>query len=179
MTGYQVGAATRLSTDHDEKLNASGGNNTFAVNVADTMALQSNKLAEHEGKLAGLTAIVQSLQSYKGFLQAAILAVGSLLFVGIGLVYSVGSANSVRLERGQEGLSSRLSVLEVKVDALPDRVSRELREVSRDLILIRGGDADSEALARRGPGKQGERPTREKVEGTDRSATPLPRDRRD
>jgi hypothetical protein len=110
-----------------------------AIDLKDSMALQANKLAEHEGKISGLTSIVTSLQSYKGFLQAAIIAVGSLLLVGIVLVYTVGSSNASRIERDVTNMSGRMATLEVKVDALPDRVSASIREVSRDLVLISQG----------------------------------------
>lgn len=108
----------------------------FSIAVKDSMALQAHKIAEHEGKIAGLTSIVQALQSYKGFLQAAIIAVGALLFAGLAILFNLQLSSGSRTEKGIDGLSTRVSTIETKVDALPVQLSREIREASRDMVLL-------------------------------------------
>lgn len=116
---------------------------SFTIDVSDSVALHANKIAEHEGKLSGLAATVGALQSYKGFLQAAILTVTGIMLAAIALVFNHQLNASSRIEKAIETTGSRISTVETKmstvetkVDALPDRVSQSIREVSRDLVII-------------------------------------------
>lgn len=133
--------ARRFET-HQPDFNFSASPN-IEILLKDTMAIQANKLAEHEGKISGLSAIVSALQSYKGFLQGIILALLALILAGFGLVINLQSSAATRIDKSVDGIAGRLSSLELRVDALPSRVSAELRETSRDLILITRSAADS------------------------------------
>lgn len=107
-----------------------------AIHIGDTMTLQAQKLAEHEGKIAGLSGTVGALVTFKGALQALTLGVSALMIGGLGIVFTSTNSASVRSEKGIESLHNRVSMLETKVDGLPGAISTELRATSRDLILI-------------------------------------------
>ena len=108
----------------------------LGIAVKDGLASQSQKIAEHEGKLAGLATAVAALVSFKGFLQAAIIGVGALLLTGIVILINNQSTSSARADKGIDGLSSRMAVVETKMDGLPGQLSREIREASRDMVIL-------------------------------------------
>ncbi len=117
-----------------------------AMMLKESMALQANKLAEHEGKIAGLSAVVSSLQSYKGFLQAAILVLFSFCLAGLALMITLQIRADSKTEATSgkfKPIEDRISNVEGKVDALPGRLSREIRETSRDLVLITQSSANT------------------------------------
>lgn len=108
----------------------------FTSAVKSVMEPQAQKIAEHEGKIGGLATAVSALVSFKGFLQAAILGMGALLFAAIVALFTITNSASSRADRGIEELSGKVGTLEAKVDALPGRISDSLRSTSRDLVLI-------------------------------------------
>lgn len=118
----------------------------LTVEVKDRMATQAHKLSEHEGKIAGLATTVSALISFKGFLQAAIIGVGSLLVAGMALLFVNVNSMDGRTQEKLAGTNERLTSLESKVDtlagkvdALPGRIDETLRTTSRDLVLIAQG----------------------------------------
>lgn len=114
----------------------------YAVNISDTMALQSQALAEHQGKIDGLTTAISAVQNSLNFWQTAGLGLAGLILAAVSIVVVLQFSNAEEIKDvgKQLGRIDRLEVkvdaLEVKVDALPGRISDSLRETSRDLVLL-------------------------------------------
>ncbi|MDK2756426.1 MAG: hypothetical protein KYX66_06790 [Blastomonas fulva] len=105
---------------------------SVAYMLKDSMALQAHKIAEHEGKIAGLSAIVSALQSFKGFLQGILLVLLTFVLGALGLSITLQGKTDGKVEN----LSGKMTAVEKKIDALPSDISREIRETSRDMVII-------------------------------------------
>ena len=129
---FNIGNPPTVTSQDRPKFNYRDPLIDLGIAVQGSMANHSQKLAEHEGKISGLSVVVSSLQSYKGFLQAVLFGLLAFVLAGFGLIATLQSKSEQKVEK----ISSRMGTIEDKVDNLPGRISKEIRETSRDLVLI-------------------------------------------
>ncbi|WP_397586653.1 hypothetical protein [Sphingobium fuliginis] len=131
----------------------------YAVHIGDTMALQSQALAEHQGRIDGLGTALQAVQSSLNFWQAAGLGLGGLILASVSVVIALQFSNAgdikdlgkkvdaisiEKLDGRIDRMETRIDRVDAKVDALPGRISDSIRESSRDLVLITQGRRSEE-----------------------------------
>src|SRR5690606_27663806 len=101
---------------------------SFKLDVEGSMALQAQKISEHEGRIQGLNTAVEAVRNSLNFWQTAALGLSGLILAALAIVvtYQLSMSDDIK-EQGQ-----RFTTLDQKVDALPGKISDSIRATSRD-----------------------------------------------
>lgn len=97
------------------------------INLQDTMALQSNALAEQSGKLQGMQTAISAFQASLSSWQTVVIGTFGVILAAIGIVVAMQISRA-------DSVESRMDRFETKLEAMPKDIADDVERRLRPLI---------------------------------------------